>query len=160
LARFVDNPNGLRTTLHLSQSLISGSFIIDFLDPHDTFVPNNLDIYVPHGYHLRLVQYLRQVKHYAFAEDAIWPPYTLEFGVEKIIDIIQSATQTALYPLAFFWTTAVMNYLTADGFCCAYPELMLHRRSLLNPTSLLDYYYPPPRILGCIDKYIHRGFQF
>ncbi|KAI0323217.1 hypothetical protein GY45DRAFT_1215168, partial [Cubamyces sp. BRFM 1775] len=79
---------------------------------------------------------------------------------EQKIDIIQSLTCSALYPIPFFWATHVMNYLTADSFCITYSTLSLAGKSLLTPTQLLNHQYPNPLSLHIMAKYTQCGFTF
>lgn len=76
------------------------------------------------------------------------------------VDIISSNTSSALYPLAHFWSTLQMNFLTARGFCCAYPGSTFAGIGLLNETGLNAFGHPTQRVAPLISKYEARGYQF
>lgn len=76
------------------------------------------------------------------------------------IDIIPSINASPLFPISFFWASHLMNYLTADSFCAAYPEYTFAQRAVLSPVQLIDHRYPSPEIVRVIRKYEDRGYQF
>lgn len=76
------------------------------------------------------------------------------------IDLIKSFTHSSIYPIPYFWSTHVMNYLSADSFCIAYPTLTLEGRSLLNPVALLEHQFPDDRVMFAMTKYMQRGYDF
>ncbi|KAH9853917.1 hypothetical protein C2E23DRAFT_867870 [Lenzites betulinus] len=153
-------------------SVISGSAALHILDIDRTvdWTPSDLDVYTPLYSAAQVISYLCIVEKYEPYGDAINPPYPgvtsgfrsvvrLRRG-EQSIDIIQSLTRSALHPIPYFWSTHVMNYVTADSFCVAYPDLTLAGRALLNPIQLLELEHPSSNIVDKMLKYIDRGYDF
>ncbi|KAI9064829.1 hypothetical protein FKP32DRAFT_1527238, partial [Trametes sanguinea] len=156
--------------LRLTSSVISGSTALHILDVDRaaTWTPMDLDIYAPCHSALQVVAYMCRVEKYellehpdtySYAAGGFDTVYRLRRGTKEI-DIIQSSTRSALHPIPFFWSTHVMNYLTADSFCIAYPELTLNGKALLNPIHLLDNLHAPPSVVANITKYNARGYDF
>ncbi|KAI9069830.1 hypothetical protein FKP32DRAFT_37151 [Trametes sanguinea] len=170
LQTFVHNPTHLRNMLRITSSVISGSTALHILDVErgKNWTPTDLDIYTPHYSALQIVRYLCKVEHYHIHPNPAHYSYPISGFIAVFhlrrgdikIDVIQSTTRSALHPLPYFWSTHVMNYLTADSFCIAYPEYTLHGKGLLNPIHLLDSVVPDRRIVANIQKYITRGYDF
>ncbi|KAL1941336.1 hypothetical protein VTO73DRAFT_7153 [Trametes versicolor] len=172
LSPFLRQPVVFRNILRLTSAIISGSTALHVLDidrAHD-WTPSDLDIYVPVHNARRLISYLCVEEGYsAYDTDNSKYPYYPPSGMRGVthlrrsgleIDIIQSSTRSALHPLPYFWSTHVMNYLTADSFCIAYPDFTLRGHGLFNPVQLVDFEYPRPRTLSVVKKYTDRGYCF
>lgn len=165
---------GFRSVLRATGSVISGSAALYVLDHtcSSHWRPRDIDLYVPLDHVERVIAYITEIEDYIhLVTHESWSSYThdssgfievsrYENSNGKRIDLIKSATHSALYPIPFFWSTHVMNYVTADSFCIAYPSLTLQGRGLLNPVSLLDNQYPHKRTLAVMSKYYHRGYDF
>ncbi|KAI9058810.1 hypothetical protein FKP32DRAFT_1554460, partial [Trametes sanguinea] len=142
LRTFVHDPKALRAVLRLVGGVISGSFALAFLvrnGPHP-FEPNDLDIYIPRHRCQRLLQYLTTREGYQTVDDppsqyddnpALLSVYTLENNARRI-QLVESRTSSSLYPLSYFWASHVVNFLTADNYCMAYPRLTLNQLGVLN----------------------------
>lgn len=159
-----------RSTMRLYGAVISGSFALQFLRMNDgcDFIPGDLDIYVPRAYTNRMLAYLIGVEGYSYVTTRR-VPYGVNEAHDVVIivskpgltvDIIPSMTNSALYPLSHFWASHLVNYISADTFCVAYPELTFWGRSLLSPFQLVDLRHPSGHILSLIDKYHQRAFDF
>ncbi|TFY56410.1 hypothetical protein EVJ58_g7663 [Rhodofomes roseus] len=134
-----------------------------FVDQAATFSSNDLDLYTTCDHHSKVVRFLVDDEHYAIYDivdvpaPATPPVYNYCGGIRNItrlrrqkedtaeclVDVIQSVDESATTPLPYFWTTLLMNFVTADSVCCAYPSLTIRRRGLFNPLRLLDYSLPP-----------------
>lgn len=172
-AHFVD-ANGFRSVLRATGSVISGSAALHVLDSAraEHWQPRDIDLYVPLDHAERVATYITEVEEYVHLEThESWATYThdsagfvevskYENGDGMRVDLIKSATHSSLYPIPFFWSTHVMNYLTADSFCMAYPSLTLQGRGLMNPVALVDSRYPHKRTLAVMTKYHRRGYDF
>ncbi|KAL6304474.1 hypothetical protein BKA93DRAFT_692856, partial [Sparassis latifolia] len=153
----------------ITNTVISGSLSLVFFDVTCSWSPNNADFYVLYGHFFRIVQYLVQVEGYTL-DTNVEPPYSYSASIisqvarlrrgRYHIDVIRSFTESPLCPLPLFWSTHVMNYLSADSFCCAYPDSMLQHRGLLNPHRLVDCQYPSSSVLSAMFKYIAHGYDF
>ncbi|KAJ3559443.1 hypothetical protein NM688_g343 [Phlebia brevispora] len=76
------------------------------------------------------------------------------------VDIIQNSCSSALYAITQFWSTLQMNYISAKGFCCAYPSLTLRRIGVINPVVQDRELLPRHFVDALIQKYQARGYQF
>ncbi|KAI9065787.1 hypothetical protein FKP32DRAFT_1534223, partial [Trametes sanguinea] len=158
--------------LRVTDSVISGSAALYVLDTDraSDWYPKDLDIYAPNHSYKQIINYLIALEDYEKLETP--PPRKYPYAASGIssvthlhrdgiqIDIIQSATRSALHPIPCFWATHVMNYLSADNFCIAYPEYTLSGKALLNPIHLVECFYPPPATLTNLSKYMERGYDF
>lgn len=54
----------------------------------------------------------------------------------SIVDVVVSTRTSALYPITFFWSTHLMNFISADTLCVTYPSLTLTGRGCFNPFRL------------------------
>ncbi len=166
--------SGFRSLLRMTGAVISGSAALYTLDSERAhgWRPKDIDIYVSLEYAGRVAAYLTEVENYVhswthksrsrYTRDSAGFTEVVHFeNVDGMqIDLIKSSTHSALYPIPYFWSTHVMNYLTADSFCVAYPTLTLHGRGLMNPVALVDMQYPHARTLSVIEKYQQRGYDF
>ncbi|KAK7677655.1 hypothetical protein QCA50_019346 [Cerrena zonata] len=66
-----------------------------------------------------------------------------------IFDITTSGEHSPFHPIAHYWSTLVMNALTADFVICAYPTLTFSRQ------GVIQFSHPPSPV---IEKYKHCGF--
>lgn len=101
--------------------------------------------------------------------DWIYSPLFVETGISAVrrlfkrgqkVDIIQVKSTCASFALTRFWSTLQMNYLTPDGFCCAYPEYTLNGMGVLNPLAVNRHGIARSTVRHLIDKYIARGYAF
>lgn len=171
LRQYFTSAVNFRGALRSTKSVIAGSCVLNLLDIERAkyWTPNDLDIYCPSEYTLRMVWYLCQVEHYNVSDVHISSYSGDSAGFKRVvhlekedrrIDVIQSATLSALHPIPFFWGTHLVNYISADSFCLAYPTLTLQGRGLLNPISLIEYRYVRQRTLDVLRKYESRGYDF
>ncbi|EGN93335.1 hypothetical protein SERLA73DRAFT_156308 [Serpula lacrymans var. lacrymans S7.3] len=67
----------------------------------------------------------------------------------KNIDVVVSSTSMSISPIFHFHSTAVMNFISGDGFFSAYPKLTGMYRSLTNANhyTLFDYTTPHTNIM-------------
>ncbi|EIW62571.1 uncharacterized protein TRAVEDRAFT_108110, partial [Trametes versicolor FP-101664 SS1] len=160
--------------LRLTRSVISGSTALHVLDIDraSAWTPNDLDIYAPITAAAVVVNYLVTVEGYDVVDSpapAKYPYPSSRSGFNAVahlrrgdieIDVIRSNTISALHPIPFFWSSHLMNYLTADSYCMAYPDDTLAGRGLLNPIQLIEHQYPLPRTMRTMKKYRARGYIF
>lgn len=76
------------------------------------------------------------------------------------IDLIQVKGSSSLFALTRFWSTLQMNYLTAHGFCCAYPALTLKNVGVMAPVILNLNPLRQKFIETLKHKYERRGYTF
>lgn len=171
LRPYIDDQESFRAMLRHTRSVISGSTAVAFgvnglMDK--PFTPNDLDIYASIVHGVTVIQHLRRVEGY----NAFIPKLTqvslsiddyhggiatvirLVHSTKPKIDVICSTRISALHPLCFFWSTIPMTYLTADGFCTAYPGPFFAREGFFHPIQC-----ERPKVKECMEKYIDRGFH-
>lgn len=169
LRRFVQDPSALRANMRMLGGVISGSFALSFILHNDGYqsLPGDLDIYVPNVYAKRFAAYLVEVEGYVHT-DLPQEGYGLALSHGRVIvlsrhgrrvDIIPSKNSCALYPVAQFWGTHLINYLSADSYCVAYPKLTLSHRGLLSPFQLFAECSTTPHLRTLVDKYETRGIS-
>ncbi|KIJ19336.1 hypothetical protein PAXINDRAFT_69402, partial [Paxillus involutus ATCC 200175] len=132
------------------------------------WLPNNMDLYVPRRQVFRVMKRLRglgyiPVKdvtqrccHYHASND-IASVIMLTNG-DRTIDIVELTTISALSLIFKFHLTAMMNYMTAEGFFSAYPVLMSCGCSLINPMQFISN-LPTSPMAVCFEKYLQRGYD-
>ncbi|OJT04372.1 hypothetical protein TRAPUB_4915 [Trametes pubescens] len=170
LRQYVQDPHGLRGVMRMLRAVISGSFGLAFLlrNAGLAITPGDLDLYVPMEFATRLAAYLVSVEGYTHSATSPVPygrntAHQLVIVLEKEgrrIDVVPSVNDSAIYPISHFWSTHVMNYITADTFCLAYPELTFSGRALLSPFQLIRGRHTSAYIVALIRKYEDRGFAF
>ncbi|OBZ66998.1 hypothetical protein A0H81_12998 [Grifola frondosa] len=167
LTRSFTHPDLFRSLLRDADSIISGSTALAFLLPEYLgWTPNDLDIYTPYGAFDVVIAHLVGIQSFQRVPIAEHEHYENE-GIEEIarvkngsiyVDIIRSKTDSPLHPLPFFWMTAAMNALSADGICAPYPRITGDLCALVNPLFVTAGGDPVPHLAPLIDKYQHRGF--
>ncbi|KAI9067793.1 hypothetical protein FKP32DRAFT_1543326, partial [Trametes sanguinea] len=156
--------------LRVTRSVLSGSTVLHMLDLEraSTWAPGDLDIYAPIHHAARVVAYLISAEGYTVDHTNAFYYSPDGVGLQSVvhlrrgdthIDVIQSATRSSLHPIPHFWASHLINYVTADSFCMAYPELTLSGRSVINPAALDGFLFPRQRTLQVIDKYSSRGYS-
>ncbi|KAI0349060.1 hypothetical protein OH77DRAFT_232328 [Trametes cingulata] len=172
LSKYVSKPAEFRAVLHMPKAVVSGSAALHILDVdgRGAWEPKDIDVYTPIGMSMRFVKYLEgegfRVAQCQSSSESYQDDYagfkTVVHAVKGTltVDVIQSTTLSALHPLPYFWSTHVMNFLTADSFCIAYPAFTLQGLGLTNPIALDDRRYPRQRTLDVMAKYKARSYDF
>lgn len=171
LLPYINDPSAFRDVLRDSHSVISGSFALDFAlhgTTRPAFKVGDIDVYSGVANGITVIEYLRRQEGYLAIPLPASPcfPWIDDYdgGISCVvrmlhphgrkIDVICSARPSALHPLAYFWGTPVMSFLTSDGFCSAYYDMTSRGVGCLNPSRWLT-----PRIHRCLQKYEKRGFK-
>ncbi|TEB18776.1 hypothetical protein FA13DRAFT_1803064 [Coprinellus micaceus] len=95
------------------------------------------------------------------ANSCIEKVYTLVHRESKLtINVIQSRSPASAAPLAFFHSTLVMNMVSANGVVCAYPDLTLNSKGLMNFQTMPPIQPVHLRDILAVDKYQQRGYSF
>lgn len=169
---FITDGDKFRDKMRATESLISGSLALRLVDRTADWKVGDMDLYVPQHHFSSFVAYLLQIEHYDFDPDFVgnhhtwYKPGILRVtklrrpGTKVSIDVICSQTDSAAFPLAHYYGTHVLNYISWDSFCCAYPKMTTVGQALLMPLHLIEGYIPPGRTVSCIKKYGERGFDF
>ena len=136
LGKFTEDVNGFREMMRRTNCVISGSAALWFLlsSPED-WSPNDLDLLAPESKFVDVVKFLTGLDGAEFqvATDAPeWPYHSEAYSARTTIttpkgtlDVFKSCRESALFPIPYYWSTHLMNALTADALYCAYPALTL-----------------------------------
>ncbi|KZT33746.1 hypothetical protein SISSUDRAFT_1053823 [Sistotremastrum suecicum HHB10207 ss-3] len=172
LRRFFADAKGFRNILRRLQAVISGSTVLSFIS-RDPWESRDLDLYCPLGTAHLMCDYLSEVEGYGQPRVVRRSAYSAQQGIGKIlrmkklvdqvvaeggeatqrqiqIDIIESITTLAVEPITNFHSTAVMNFLYADGVVVLYPDLTFRRISVKSNRPNIKF---PP-----YPKYEQRGY--
>lgn len=172
LRQHFTDPTGFRSVLRATGSVVSGSVALAVLDIEraDRWTANDLDLLVPVNFVKRVHSYITKVEGYVHVSTHHASQYEECGGFLSVsryenkngmlIDLVKSFHHSALYPIPYFWSTLLMNYLSADSYCVGYPTLTLDGRGLLNPIALIDNQFVDYRVLAVMDKYGRRGYDF
>ncbi|KAH9925077.1 hypothetical protein B0H21DRAFT_700968 [Amylocystis lapponica] len=168
LGRFVTKTAALRAVLELTDSLVSGSVALAFFLRDKGWCPHDLDIFVPYGHYLRVVNYLIAVEGYSIATTSLTDYNFAEAVTHRtrlhrpgaVIDVLRCTSAFAVAAVPSFWSSHLMNFLSADSFGCAYPTLTFMRRGVLHPERLIEYRHVTPDIVRAMITYRLRAFDF
>lgn len=169
---FFSSSTVLREILRTCDAAVSGSSALHLLLPVSTttWKPKDLDLYVPHRSMNTLTLRLQNLGYQLLPRDnpETKPAYTSSSHIlcvhkfslgENTIDVIESCTDAGFSSIFQFHSTALMNFIGADTIFCAYPDLTLQYKSLLNPYSIYKHTYDRSKI-SHLEKYRARGFKF
>jgi hypothetical protein len=172
---FVDIPDNMFYVLHWTKSVISGSSALRFMMPvsNTPWRPQDLDIYTPHRQSSSVVNFLRfegytetfRLRNGSSTNNnnynisgGLFDVITMTKGTVSI-DIMESATANIIPCITRFHITAVMNFISANGFFSAYPTLTASHYALAGPLGYSPAAEPSPRTVDCYSKYERRGFD-
>ncbi|KAF6754001.1 hypothetical protein DFP72DRAFT_813581 [Ephemerocybe angulata] len=166
----------VRNTLEMMQRgdvIVSGSAVLDILCP-GLFTPGDLDIYVPRGKLSNVLVFLDSHTQYSAVSLAStasahkgWKYDTsrdnglnevylcTNDSTGKVLNVIETSSNTATAPIFLFHSTFVMNYFTWDAIVCAYPSMTSKKCGLANSWRATE----SAKIQGCREKYETRGFH-
>jgi hypothetical protein len=149
-----------------TKSVVSGSTALLFWLGLEAFKPNDLDVFTTASHVNSVCDWFKDVlgcEHVSETEEKYKEGGTFVSGVEKVVrvknkgqfvDITVSRGSSALLPLANFWSTALRNFVTADGAYCAYPAQLWTTRGFI---PALPQYKDPNATTHLVKKYKHRG---
>ncbi|KAF9549162.1 hypothetical protein CPC08DRAFT_648284 [Agrocybe pediades] len=154
--------------LDRANAVISGSFAQRMLFPGDalmTYSPGDIDFYIPATSRSIFLRFFAMYTPYVvvssrntrYYSDAISEVLLLVSG-KSYINIIVSSNDNAIFPIFYFHSTCVMNFLSSAGIFCAYPELTFNLRNLPNSLHTQTANHAR-RFQACMKKYWARGFS-
>lgn len=169
LHQYLNNVDAVLTAMRCTGTILSGSAALAWLDRGATWRPNDLDFFCPHDtffdFTSRLMDVIRVMDYgrFVITSNKHGREYRFRRGVcERVtllspkikIDIYRSVTVSLVYPLPFFHSTLLMNYVSAESFGSAYPALTLQQRGVTH-TRLLGV-----KDVRSISKFCKRGYRF
>ena len=164
LSKFMPDPQAFRELMRNTGSVISGSTALYLVCASPPWFPNDVDLYVTFDEFHPVVKALQEEQGAAIVDPA--QLHARYEGAEGIcgfvrlrtdrghIEVIRSSSDSALYPVALFWTTLLMNVVAADFVCIPYPELTMRGRGLVEFREYSD------KETLALAKYAQRGFEF
>ncbi|KAL6306070.1 hypothetical protein BKA93DRAFT_729994 [Sparassis latifolia] len=164
LSPFIVNPRYFEACLVRTSSVISGYGAQWFIDRNMASFPTWLDICVPRT-NMRMVHFclMHRMRTTEIAVSSREEQQILARGCTSvtrlltsrgfIINILCSASESALYPITHSWTTLLMNYVTPDNFGCAYPSLTLRNRGILVSRIFSEHEYI------ALTEYLARQYE-
>lgn len=161
--RIADDAEDFIGVMDVTGTIISGSNALRFADRQAVWVPNDIDFYcTPRGFRI-FCTYLEEYLGAVLIDEKINKQGAYSFNgfaqrrrykaPMATVDVMCSTTSSALYPLTFFHSTLVMNALSANSICIAYPKDVAERtgtRSIYGLGSCGD---------AAVEKYESRGYQ-
>lgn len=158
------DPVLMRDTLRLTHSVVSGSSALAVVMPW-SFRPNDLDIYVPSTYSAQLLNLLHQrfdyvqipLTHDYSTSDDIAAVYNMKKR-NNLIQVIATTWENPLRTIYHFHSTAVMNFISAQGIYCAYPRLTTQYCGLMNRHQIARTGQTAAAVYAIIKKYRDCGF--
>lgn len=162
------DPMWLLELLGVHRAVVSGSAALLMLFP-GRFEPNDLDIFVPHNEASGLMMALVSSGRYTYSNRVVYRDDDDYYGTSPTIEQVHWLNQTGtsrsvnvvvvvgrdpLVAVMSFNATHVMNFVTAHGYGCAYPQLTMAELSIDNvnaATHAMDG-------SGWKDKHRNRGF--
>jgi hypothetical protein len=181
ISPFFSDVDNFLSILTKTKSVISGSQALFFMMPTCHWIPNDMDVYTNETHYWRLLNYFEDECGYERVEGKSGSIRVVEEGEEENIgkynstggiayvmslkkgdrkvDVILSEQQASIYPLFFFHTTLVQNFISGKGFFSAYPTLTGMNRAIINPISFWPQLEPTEKTSLCLTKYSTRGFD-
>lgn len=169
LHRYFDHPDAVRGAMRSTGSVLSGSAALAWIDRSCQWSPRDLDFFCPYDLFFQFIDHLMRTMQvvdytrYTITPNRHGKEYRFRRGVcERVtlasskvkIDIYRSVTVSALYPLPFFHSTLLMNFVGADSFGVAYPSLTLTRRAVTHSRLLGS------KDIRSVSKFCLRGYRF
>ena len=163
LALFLPATRQLLRTITECRALIGGEVALAFLLRDPDYAPLSMDIFTTDQWFHALVDYLtfspfisphltfhgvticiRPHRHHREVRRCA----TFIAQSARIIRIYESTSISAVSPISRSWTSALMNYVTATSFGCAYPELTFNRLALVSEMCLTGMTLEDHRVMG------------
>lgn len=168
---FVEDIEGFSRTLGTYSGVVSGSSALSFFSGPGWFMPDDLDVYVPHGKSAGMVDWLTATQGYVrrgddepqdllyygkFSEDTgVAVVFTLYNGDNRI-DVVECIGDSVFSALCRFWCTGVINFFNESGWGSAYPRALDLHRSLVSEDTIRQ---GSGKFYGMVMKYRLRGVR-
>lgn len=165
IKRYFNSPEDVRRLMKTTQSVFSGSFVLEFIHFTWNWVGRDLDIYATLEGSEAWDEYLllngyKESNKKSGAAYRCWQildvrTYTKQTsGGPRSIDVVVSIDDASILPITSFWTTTVQNFLTADDVVIAYPTSTLYGVGTLLPDHPVTVALDP-----LIHKYAERDIH-
>lgn len=175
---FVPNVENFFQILSWTRAALSGSTVLKFMMPESQagWTPNDLDIYVPSQLpdtRSQMVDYLRFEGYVVVATVPFssgtnannYEPFGGILSVVKMrkgsreIDVVHSNSPTFFTCISHFHVTAVMNFISAQGFFSAYPAMTESGKAFASRLAYKPMARPSDTTIAAYRKYRNRGIR-
>ena len=143
LEPFTPDPESFRSMLRETGAIVSGSTALwFFLRTRTAWKPGDMDLITPLATFGTVVDHVMSLPgaaevYYKPDDYRLLPGYGQRRRVRTnggYIDIVQSGTASPFTVVSGYWSTHVMNALTADAFWSAYPAHTIKMLGIYNHT--------------------------
>ncbi|KAL1940480.1 hypothetical protein VTO73DRAFT_9052 [Trametes versicolor] len=157
---YFDDVDALDAVLREYRAVVSGSVALHFFLSDESWVPGDIDIYVPDAVFDAMCE--RLLTDDALGCHAASRQYLLGRRVERMVDVLDTGMRYAVKDVVRLITRtgrgldlvrSLRNFLTPDLCVCAHPDATFRRQAILKS---------PPLYRGdhrAIAKYLSRGFS-
>lgn len=133
LGKFVEDAEGFRQMMRKTGCVISGSAALWFLlGGPEHWLPRGLHLMTRDYNFFQVIAELRQLDGARMDPISPWGSPIAAYNCDVTVRtpkctfrVFQSHYSCALCPIPFYWSTHLMNVLTADALYCPYPSLTL-----------------------------------
>ncbi len=163
LEQVTDNVDGFLQTMRVTGTCLSGGKCLSLLDRTSHWQSHDWDFYCPHeGFDNFCLYVIDQLGGSTIEHDCVETETYHDAGFCErrrmrtcagVFDVLRSRSSSALLPIPHFHSTILVNFISADTFCIAYPWA-LHAREGVIQTRPLD-----STTRAAVDKYIARGYR-
>ncbi|OJT04373.1 hypothetical protein TRAPUB_4916 [Trametes pubescens] len=184
-AWFAQDVQAMKAVLRDSRAFIAGSLALTLFCPV-RFEPSNADIFVPHTHIETVLHHLTTTQSLVIESTSVVNRQldvpldptrderitTYGAGIleirrlrrgEKCVNVYTFLDTSPLTVntdiLNFTWATLLMNYVTADYACCAYPSMTFLGRGLYHMNRWTDPTFPGDNSHHLLNTYAERGFE-
>lgn len=125
--------------------MLSGSFLLELIDRESITDTTVVDLYAPYNRWEEVLQYLdsRDCERIANEDFDPLPTGTTHCTIfaigSSLVRVYQSANEAAVFPIPFSRHTLLMNYMSFDHICIAYPTTTLRHRGVATTRALRDW---------------------
>ncbi|PSR75529.1 hypothetical protein PHLCEN_2v9094, partial [Hermanssonia centrifuga] len=163
LAGITNNVDDFLNAMRSTGTCLSGGKCLSMLDRHSDWQTSDWDFYCPREGFDAFCLFILDKLHGVTVEHRVgslegYGDITVACESRRIttphavFDIICSASSSALLPLTYFHSTLVMNFITADFLCIAYPWGLDARHGVIQT------YASTTKSNAAIEKYRGRGY--
>ena len=172
LQAFFPSPNDFIAKLAESRAVLGGEFALSFILRDNSMPIDTLEIFAIDTHFQTLLDffsYSPSTSMHLALETIALPStqYSIQHEVSRFavfhthrrrtIYLFESTTMSPCSPVARYWTTALMNFVTAQSYGCAYPALTLRRRGLVSDMALETL---TRRDISTMATLLQEGFTF
>lgn len=171
---FVTSTENLFYALRCFKAVVSGSAVLHFMVPSDYWSPRDLDIFTPRCQGKFIVALFIMEGYTVLRRIVSNHPHRVTSGImsvttltrdNRFIDVVEASTRSPIFTISRFHLTALMNFISADGFFSAYPRLTESHVAVANGVYRTMSTMPSvssaanEKLLACFLKYMTRGYR-